>query len=361
MPLPRHFVERTRAVSLLSSDSEDDASDSEPIGQFNLPPGSTARDLDFDFTGSQAFSRNTANPTTAADWTSYLSSIPYKADAPVGTRRRRLVRKRDVDLDGDDDNQSDHGDENIEDEVVDEDVIEADRRKIEDAADRLGCKRVIVKVTRREQVQADSMGEEVVGGRIQAEIDSRGHISRPSSDMMDTPTNETPGEGGSDKENLPQQKPLSTPTSVKKKPIIPEYNLADLDADDDELPDNIFGHIIPTAKRNGQKRTISATDLEASDEDEDFVLRKPGVPTSSKTSAAKRHAGGNDRALVPRVRAKMNDIDEMETIQGAQIGKIKDVRKFQDVVEEKVRWLVPGMRTPLFEHQVRYVQSKRSV
>ena len=91
---------------------------------------------------------------------SLINNIPLESDdedAPVGVRRRRkLVKKGGYDPDtGCGINTFDlTGDDEAEEKVSDED-IEADRKKIEKAAKDLGCKKMVVKVNRREEITED--------------------------------------------------------------------------------------------------------------------------------------------------------------------------------------------------------------
>lgn len=78
-------------------------------------------------------------------------------------------------------------------------------------------------------------------------------------------------------------------------------------------------------------------------DDEDMVLRRPGE------SPPKRKAPPNPN----QPKAPEPDInDDTEWIHGGDLGQRDANRKFKDVTEKKLMWRVPGMRTPLLEHQV---------
>lgn len=78
-------------------------------------------------------------------------------------------------------------------------------------------------------------------------------------------------------------------------------------------------------------------------DDEDMVLRRPGE------SPPKRKAPPNPN----QPKAPEPDInDDTEWIHGGDLGQRDANRKFKDVIEKKLMWRVPGMRTPLLEHQV---------
>lgn len=78
-------------------------------------------------------------------------------------------------------------------------------------------------------------------------------------------------------------------------------------------------------------------------DDEDMVLRRPGE------SPPKCKAPPNPN----QPKAPEPDInDDTEWIQGGDLGQRDANRKFKDITEKKLMWRVPGMRTPLLEHQV---------
>lgn len=78
-------------------------------------------------------------------------------------------------------------------------------------------------------------------------------------------------------------------------------------------------------------------------DDEDMVLRRPGE------SAPKQKAPPNPN----QPKAPEPDINnDMEWIQGGDLGQRDANRQFKDITEKKLMWRVPGMRTPLLEHQV---------
>lgn len=209
-----------------------------------------------------------------------IDSLPQADDAPVGTRRRRrLVRKRDLEEEGEEDRMVEGGEavEVTEDDGVmgpefmgDEEEIAADRQKVEEAARWLECETVMVRVRRRERVEEEEEEEGV----------------------------------------------------------------------EEKVED---GH-----KRPGKRTALEARLDEESDEEE-FRWRRPREEKLNKRvrqgelEAKRREMDGQ------RKREKSADL--MEVIQGHQIGQSEKRAKFKDVWDEKIRYKLPGMRTPLFEHQ----------
>lgn len=83
------------------------------------------------------------------------------------------------------------------------------------------------------------------------------------------------------------------------------------------------------------------------EDDKDMVLRRPGDdPPLKHKSKTKDKGKGKQKASEEGVN------DDMEWIQGAQLGQRDKGRMFRDVETKKLRWRVPGMHTPLLDHQV---------
>lgn len=103
--------------------------------------------------------------------------------------------------------------------------------------------------------------------------------------------------------------------------------------DDDELED------VDRKGKGKAKPPVSSDD----EDDEDMVLRRPGE------SAPKHKAPPNPNQ--PKA-PEPNINDDMEWIQGGDLGQRDASKQFKDITEKKLMWRVPGMRTPLLEHQV---------
>lgn len=78
-------------------------------------------------------------------------------------------------------------------------------------------------------------------------------------------------------------------------------------------------------------------------DDEDMVLRRPGEAPPKRKALPNPN---QQKAPEPGIN------DDMEWIHGGDLGQRDASRQFKDVTEKKLMWRVPGMRTPLLEHQV---------
>lgn len=107
--------------------------------------------------------------------------------------------------------------------------------------------------------------------------------------------------------------------------------------DDDDEPEAVG------QKGKGKaKPPVHNDDIDDID-DEDMVLRRPGESPPKKKAPP---TPNQPKAPEPGIN------DDMEWIQGGDLGQRDASRQFKDITERKLMWRVPGMRTPLLEHQV---------
>lgn len=222
-------------------------------------------DVDTGYIDVVQYASKVPNDSIGEQLRKLVDSIPLRHRAPVG-RRRRLVKKKDLDAEG--------REVTAHEELDEAELIEEDRLRIQEAAARMECKKKYVKLTRKEEVVPNAMGEAV--SRVR--------------DFSGSP-------------------PPSAP---------------------------VGGSRAGAAVRNG-KSILDAID---DSEDEDMRLHRPG-PSKGKGKEVDKA-----RPAQPGIN------DAMEWIQGNQLGQRDAGRHFKDVVERTLRWRVPGMISPLLDHQV---------
>lgn len=232
-------------------------------------------------------SRN--DKTTAPDFSELLASIPLEDDAPVGTRRRRLVRKKDLE---DEENEADLV-------PADEEEIKSDTLLIEEAAKRLGCRKRIVKTIRKEEiVQTDERGEAV----------SAVVVPDARSDGEDAEEDEEDVEEPIEPELLAPKKATKVKTKEKGKGLL---GLLDDSSDGEE--DEMMQLRRPEPTRRRRKFVKPREIISPRDQDD-------GMEWVNGDQLGKK----NDNAR----------------------------KQFRDIVEERTQWRVPGMKTSLLPHQV---------
>ncbi|KAL7267198.1 hypothetical protein RUND412_010225 [Rhizina undulata] len=233
---------------------------------------------------------NQVEKTNSQKLRDLLDLIPLEDRAPMGIRKRRLVCKKELD---DDDYGNDSASENgvdgkFDDGMADEDAIAADRAKIDEAAKRLGCKRAKKTFTRKEEIITS---------------DARG---------------EAVAVGGQE----------TSSSSVTP------------------------GNVTPVTAGNGKEGGLFALENLFDGEDESMRLRPPAEASNAPPAATTSKAKGKEPTREGESAAPSPPQDDMEWISGDQLGKIDKSKQFRDVVEVKEMWRIPGMVTPLLDHQV---------
>lgn len=284
-PPSQRAVSGTPSFAHYDSGTDEDASDYEghafPVARRGFPNLQSLDEFP-DLTGNEVVDSIYRAPTedTGDPIRALIDNIPLDSDdddAPVGVRRRKIAAKKKEDKNVDHEtgagiqtfDLTDEPDDHAVDHATEEE-IEKDRRRIEKAAKNLGCKKVVVKVHRREEILGDERGEAFAGGDVRE---------------------------------------VEVAASVDPKP-----------------------------KKRNPRGILSVLDEKDDDSDqEDLQARPPGAPAPQPNAVEETAnapvGSGNEEA--------------MEVIQGDQLGRNITNTKFKDVVEEKIRWRVPGMKCKL--------------